>query len=331
MMLKLFPAVLLITGFLASADGVSTEKVYTPFFLQDKNDKQCLGLKGFTYCNENALWLLVDRPETKKYSLVPFINPSEGGICLEAVSKMFRTAKINMGSCASSGSKKWSYEFLNKDDIKLVSQGLSLARHGQYKNSMSLVPFDSGDYLPLFYYPTNIHEAGFYLKASSDGYCFDGNHFRLCDVAKEVLFGVNVAFSWRGKGARQFFNYKDKTSCLTISRNKVHLGELSVCTITDHASNMKQSAIGPDLCWYIYASASSMIGVELCFYCCYGCYFQGCAPTSLLSRGVCRTASSPTTTGRCVWCVQETTLRNWLHARLVLSTLGSRCQHFTRE
>eukprot|EP00603_Paraphysomonas_imperforata_P001049 CAMPEP_0114439062 /NCGR_PEP_ID=MMETSP0103-20121206/14989_1 /TAXON_ID=37642 ORGANISM="Paraphysomonas imperforata, Strain PA2" /NCGR_SAMPLE_ID=MMETSP0103 /ASSEMBLY_ACC=CAM_ASM_000201 /LENGTH=310 /DNA_ID=CAMNT_0001609781 /DNA_START=161 /DNA_END=1093 /DNA_ORIENTATION=+ len=204
--------------------GSNADKVYTPFFLQDRDNKQCLGKHGFTFCNENALWLLVERPETKKYSLVPFLNPSDGGICLKAASKMFRSPTLSMGSCKSTGSKKWTYEFLNKNDIKLTASGLSIARAGPYKSTMSLVPSHSDQFLPLYYYPTNIHEAGFYLKSSSDGFCFDGNQFRLCDVAKEVLFGVGVSFSWLGEGSRQFFNYRDKSSCLTTKGKKVNLG-----------------------------------------------------------------------------------------------------------
>ena len=200
------------------------EKVYTPFFLQDRSDKSCLGMNGFTFCNENSLWLLLPRPETSKFSLVPFINPSEDGLCLEVVSKWFRSKKLKMGSCTHSGSKKWNYEFVNASDIKMSSQGMSISRGKPYQSSLSLVSSDSDDYVPLYYYPTNIHEAGFYLKASSDGYCFDGNAFRLCDKAKEVLFGVGFSFSWRGTAGRYFFNYYDKSKCLNVKRNNVYLG-----------------------------------------------------------------------------------------------------------
>jgi hypothetical protein len=131
-----------------------------------------------------------------------------------------------MGSCRNKGSKQGIYEFLNKNDIKMISQGMSLSRGQPYQSSVSLVSSTSQEFLALFYYPTNIHEAGFYLKASSDGYCFDGNQFRLCDVAKEVLFGVSISFSWLGTGRRQFFNYRDKSSCLTTKRNRVLIGKL---------------------------------------------------------------------------------------------------------
>ena len=209
-----------------TTDSASTDKkVHTPFFLQDKHDKSCLGTKGFTFCNENALWLLIERPETKKYSLVPFLTPSQDGLCLEAVSKMFRSPGVVMGSCRSGGSKHWVYEFLNKNDIQLISQGLSIARGQPFHNSVSVVPTDSDAFLPLYYYPTNIHEAGFYLKASSDGYCFDGTAFRSCDVPREVLFGVGVSFSWRGTGRRSFFNYRDKERCLTVRGDRVAMGK----------------------------------------------------------------------------------------------------------
>lgn len=224
----------LLVALLLSACSATSEgdggKVYTPFFLQDSLNKQCLGTQGFTFCNENALWLLIDRSGVgsgaaeKRHSLVPFLNPSADGMCLEAVSKIFRSPKVRMGSCKSSGSKKWTYEFVNKNDIKLISQGLSISRVGPYKSSVSLAPVSSDQVLPLYYYPTNIHEAGFYLKSSSDGHCFDGNRFRLCDIAKEVLFGVGVSLSWLGEGSRQFFNYRNKNACLSTKRNKVYMG-----------------------------------------------------------------------------------------------------------
>lgn len=221
----------LLTAFLGTiftchcaAGNKQHEKVYTPFFLQDSKDKSCLGSRGFTFCNENALWLLIDRPETSKYSLVPFLGPNPGGFCLQVMSKLFRRAELTMGPCRHQGSKEWSYEFLDKQNIKLMSRGLSIARDGPFQSSISLVPSSSELHVPLFYYPTNIHEAGFYLKASSDGHCFDGNSFRPCDVAKEVLFGVSVTFSWRG-GGRSFFNYADKSRCLTTRKGRVMMGE----------------------------------------------------------------------------------------------------------
>ena len=216
---------ILLTSGCESSTAAQEERVHTPFFLQDRSDKSCLGTKGFTFCNENALWLLIERSQTQKYSLVPFLNPSEDGLCLEAVSKMFRRSNLGMGSCRNSGSKQWVYEFLNKNDIRMNALGLSLARGQPYQSSMSLVPHESENFLPLYYYPTNIHEAGFYLKASSDGHCFDGDQFRVCDVAKDVLFGVGVSFSWRGTGRRYFFNYSDRSRCLTLKRNRVHIGK----------------------------------------------------------------------------------------------------------
>ena len=194
----------------------------TPFFLQDPYDQMCLGPKGFTSCDENALWILTKRSGKKTYSLVSLLNPStNGGLCLERKASFFgliHSDHVTIGSCNSGRAKSWDFEFVDQTHVKLSTKGQCLVRgKKQFKNSVSVQTCSKGEFLPLVYHPTAVHENGFYIKAA-DGTCFDGTSFRSCDGAgsNKLLWGVGIRYVW-GEAKRYFFSFNvaDRSNCLT--------------------------------------------------------------------------------------------------------------------
>lgn len=136
-----------------------------------------VGPGGFTVCDERALWILTKRNGLKTYSLVSLLNPSPYGMCLERKAGflgIFGSDRVGMGLCSKHGSKSWSFEFVDKSHVRLSSGGQCVVRGKKgYKNSVSVQNCKQGEYIPLTYYPTAVHQAGFFLK-SADGKCFDG-------------------------------------------------------------------------------------------------------------------------------------------------------------
>jgi hypothetical protein len=193
----------------------------TPFFLQDPHDNTCLGPNGFTVCDERALWVLTRRADRKNtYSLVSLLQPSPYGMCLERKKWFFGLLSgddVGMGLCSKPGAKNWAFEFIDKTHVKLSSGGMCLVRgKKKYKNSISVQPCKKGEFLPLVYHSTTVHEAGFYLKAA-DGACFDGERFRSCDGSSKNLWGVGIKYIW-GKANRYFFTFSEKGQTCAVAK-----------------------------------------------------------------------------------------------------------------
>jgi len=209
------------------ASDPNDNKGNTPFFLQDPYDQMCLGPNGFTFCDERTLWILTRRPGKKTYSLVSLLNPSPAGMCLERKTSffgLFNSDKVGMGFCNKGGSKAWEFEFVDQQHIKLSTKGMCMVRGKKgYKNTASVQSCKKGEFLPLVYHPTHVHETGFYFK-SADGLCFDGSKFRSCEGAgaKSLLWGVGIKYIW-GKANRYFFNFnlQERGLCLVAEGNKV--------------------------------------------------------------------------------------------------------------
>jgi len=199
----------------------------TPFFLQDPYDQTCLGPNGFTVCDERSLWILTRRAGKKTYSLVSLLNPSPYGMCLERKFNffgLFGSDRVGMGPCSQSGSKNWLFNFVDNTHVKLSTKDQCLVRGKKsYKNSMSVQKCKKGEFLPLVYHPTSVHEAGFYLKAA-DGMCFDGSKFRSCEGSGSnmLLWGVGIKYIW-GKANRYFFNFhpQDRGNCLVAHGSRI--------------------------------------------------------------------------------------------------------------
>ena len=131
-----------------------------------------------------------------------------------------------MGLCSKGGSKNWNFEFTDAKHVKLSSEGQCLVRgKGGYRNSASVQSCKKGEFLPLVYHPTAVHENGFYLK-SADSRCLDGNRFVSCTgtSAKNLLWGVGIKYIW-GKANRYFFNFADKSKCLVAKGSKLEKGD----------------------------------------------------------------------------------------------------------
>jgi len=132
---------------------------------------------------------------------------------------------LGLDSCQSNDAKSWEFDFVDKTHVKLSLKGECVVRGKKtYKNSVSLQNCaKDGQFLPLVYHPTPIHEAGFYLK-SADGKCFDGSKFRLCDGAgsNRLLWGVGIKYV-RGEAYRYFFGFptQERGLCLTNSGNRL--------------------------------------------------------------------------------------------------------------
>jgi hypothetical protein len=88
---------------------------------------------------------------------------------------------------------------------------------------VSLQPCSKGEYLPLVYQPTTVHEEGFYLKAP-DGQCFDGSQFRSCvgTGAQKLMWGIGMKYV-RGEAQRYFFNFlaSERNKCLIAKGSTV--------------------------------------------------------------------------------------------------------------
>lgn len=206
----------------------------TPFFLQDPDDNQCLGPRGFTECDESALWMLTKRKGSKTYSLVSLLEPTEKlGGCLQRKKDIAwwmapigfllgAGDKVGMGSCATSMAKSWQFEFVDTKHVKLstksgnkclVRGGMSgVDKKHKYKSTVGTQSCAKGTYQPLVYHPTAVHEVGFHLK-TADGSCFDGTRFRSCSSSTTKLFGIGVKYVG-GKAQRYFFDFGKRQECL---------------------------------------------------------------------------------------------------------------------
>lgn len=203
-----------------SKKDVNDNRGQTPFFLQDPYDQTCLGPDGFTVCDETTLWVLTARAGKKDtYSLVSLLSPNSYGKCLTKKSAGllgwlgFTTDRLSLGPCEKNDAKSWSFDFVDKTHVKLSLNGKCLVRgKKKYKNSVSLQSCESknskGQFLPMVYHPTAIHQAGFFLKAA-DGKCFDGSKFTTCEgstsYVSKLMWGVGIKYAW-GKAQRYFFN-----------------------------------------------------------------------------------------------------------------------------
>lgn len=232
--------VILICCFLNLVDAAGTKvakkadpndnKGNTPFLLQDPRDEMCLGPSGFTICDETALWILTKRKGKKTYSLVSLLNPSAGGLCMEKKSGflgLFSSDQLSIGKCSKSNAKSWEFEFVDQQHVKLSSQGQCVVRgKKKFKNSASLQSCKKGEFVPLLYHPTAVHENGFYIKAA-DGTCFDGEKFRSCEGthSNRLLWGVGVKYVW-GEAQRYFFGFhpQERNLCLVRKGSKVAKG-----------------------------------------------------------------------------------------------------------
>lgn len=205
----------------------------TPFFLQDPYDETCLGPNGFTVCDERSLWILTRRAGQKTYSLISLLNPSPHGMCLEKKTSffgIFGSDQVGMGLCSRIGSKSWEFNFVDNTHVKLATKGQCLVRGKKtYKNSVSVQNCKKGEFLPLVYNPTSVHEAGFYLKAG-DGSCFDGSKFRSCEGSGSnmLLWGIGIKYVW-GKANRYIFNFhpQDRGNCLVAQGSKIEKNSCS--------------------------------------------------------------------------------------------------------
>jgi hypothetical protein len=202
----------------------------TPFFLQDPFDQTCLSPDGFTICDENALWILTKRAGKKTFSLVSLLHPQTQSNCLQRKSALFgliKTEKVGVGPCRKLTSKTWMFEFVDQTHVKLSNEGQCLVRgKRKFKNSLSLQNCNKGEFVPLVYHPTAVHENGFLLKAA-DGTCFDGNKFRPCNSKDYTvnMWGVGIRYLWSGESARYFYNtYGDRGTCLVSHGFKVEKG-----------------------------------------------------------------------------------------------------------
>jgi hypothetical protein len=143
---------------------------------------------------------------------------------------LFGSDRVGMGPCSKGGSKNWLFNFVDNTHVKLSTKGQCLVRGKKsYKNSMSVQNCNKGEFLPLVYHPTSVHEAGFYLKAA-DGMCFDGSKFRSCEGSGSnmLLWGVGIKYIW-GKANRYFFNFhpQDRGNCLVARGSRI---EKTSCT-----------------------------------------------------------------------------------------------------
>lgn len=210
----------------------------TPFLLQDPYDSMCLGPNGFTMCDESALWILTKRTGKKTYSLVSLMNPASNsivntnnGLCLQQKTNyyFFSSDVTSMGSCRNSNSQNWEFEFVDQKHVRLSTKGQCLVRgKKQYKSIASLQSCKKGEFIPLVYHPTAVHENGFFLK-SADDLCFDGNKFRSCDTsstnASKLLWGIGIKYVW-GEAQRYFFsfNVQDRSNCIVAQGSNVKKG-----------------------------------------------------------------------------------------------------------
>lgn len=100
----------------------------TPFLLIDRTDNMCLGPKGFTNCDEGALWILTTRVGKSTYSLVSFQHPKEQ-TCLtrDSFLGVFASNNLKLGNCGSNHAKSWQWEFV-EDYVRLSNGGKHACR-----------------------------------------------------------------------------------------------------------------------------------------------------------------------------------------------------------
>jgi hypothetical protein len=220
----------------------------TAFFLQDPADGQCLGMNGFTICDESAVWIITPRTGTKNYSFVSLFSSTNRGPCLDVKKGwLSRVPSVSPGSCSSKSSKNWNFQFTRSDRLKLINGPFHLTRGVPYHNSVSMT--STGDPIELRYQPTTIHDAGFFIK-SADGLCFDGDHFRSCVNPSSLLWGVGVRFEGAGSGqaTRFLHSFRDRSACLESRGTKVYRGQSTAtpmaATLTFTGSCQSQSAWG---------------------------------------------------------------------------------------
>ena len=96
-----------------------------------------------------------------------------------------------------------------------------LTGKGGYRSSVTVQNCKKGEFLPLVYHATAVHDSGFFLK-SADSRCLDGNKFVSCTgtSANQLLWGVGVKYVW-GKANRYFFNFADKSQCLVARGDRL--------------------------------------------------------------------------------------------------------------
>ncbi len=215
---------------------LSDNRGNTPFFLQDPFDEMCLGPRGFGMCDESTLWILTKRKGKSTYSLVSLLNPQGQGTCLQRKVSLFgliRNDKVGIGSCGKRNAKSWSFEFVDQLHVKLSTQGQCLIRGKHYKNSISVQSCKKGEFVPLVYHPTAVHEHGFLIK-TPDNYCFDGGKFTSCTLTSatqaNLLWGMGVKYVWSGASSRYLFNIMgDRNECL-VSRGGNTAVSRGACT-----------------------------------------------------------------------------------------------------
>jgi hypothetical protein len=236
MVLAVFFLAIVLTGLAIEEPpkDLSIHTGSTAFFLQDPTDGQCLGVNGFSICDESAVWIITPRTGTKNYSFVSLFSPSRRGLCLEVRKRWLdHLPSVGLGSCASKSSKNWNFQFTGTDSLKLLNGPLHLTRGLPYRNSISMA--STGDPIMLRYQPTTIHDAGFFIK-SGDGLCFDGDGFCPCKSPSSLLWGVGVRFDRAGTGqaARFLHNFRERTACLESIGARVSRGTLpsSLCSWT---------------------------------------------------------------------------------------------------
>lgn len=236
-----------VSGASKAVVDVNDNKGNIPFFLQDPKDTMCLGPKGFTLCDEGALWMLTKRPPLENtYSLVSFLYPSKKGLCLQRATKYFgfiKTDTLALGSCTTATAKGWGFDFVGTEShVKLSVGDMCIVRGKKhFKNSVSLQPCGNDNFQPLKYQPTSVHEAGFFLK-TADGYCFSGSNFVPCDVnAQKLLFGIGIKYV-RQEAHRYIFAFSvnDRSQCLVPITGSNTLGY----TGTSRSDCKKNIALG---------------------------------------------------------------------------------------
>ena len=198
-----FSFILLIQGSKSSSSSDNSSLFFSKssFFLQDDQDEQCLNSYGFSLCDETAVWILIQRSESHLYSLINLFSSNEKGICLGLQRRYFQKEIIELGSCKIKSSQNWDFQFINSNMMVILNGNFQLQRGEPFHSSISLSssPIISTSTSSidinkaLKYLPTNVHEAGFFIK-SSDGLCFDGNSFKLCYNPSSILWGIGIKF-----------------------------------------------------------------------------------------------------------------------------------------
>jgi hypothetical protein len=221
-------------------------KGLSAFFLQNPRDGTCLGPKGFTMCDENALWLLTTRANRDTYSLVSFLSPSSN-ICLQRKSSFFgffHSDQVILGSCNTKSAKSWKWEWINQKErvLRLSNLGKCISQGGLGKNRNIHSDFsmkscenaNDGTVIDFEYHLTAVHEDGFLITTAS-GDCFDGENFRSCSSAgssaasklSSLYWGIGIRYVW-GEARRYLFKFPlpERNKCLAAKgKNTIGLGD----------------------------------------------------------------------------------------------------------